>query len=168
MKPQVRTGVGVIILKGEKVLVGERTGSHGEGFFCFPGGHTEFEDFQKPHPCGALGVCGEREVEEETGITCNVFSLDGFRPELFTTGDILSEDGLKAYVTPYLIARYLHGGTCQIQNGKEIIAPREPHKCKGWQWLTLEELVTLVTSEKQKTWIPIQHVCFYLKQFWGT
>jgi 8-oxo-dGTP diphosphatase len=164
--PQVKTGVGVIVCKGHKVLVGERTGSHGEGSYAFPGGHLEHSDALKQHPLGGLGACGEREVLEETGIICRVFSPDNYRKDLFTTFDILSEDGQKVYVTPYLIADYLHGGTLIKHGDKEMVKPLEPDKCKGWQWATLDELATMVNSEKQKTWIPIHEVLYYLKQLW--
>lgn len=161
-EPQVKSGVGVIVCKGQKVLVGERTGSHGEGAFAFPGGHLEHADALRQHPLGGLGVCAEREVLEETGIICRAYSPDNFRSDLFTTFDILSEDGQKVYVTPYIVAEYLHGGTII----DDIIKPLEPNKCKWWKWVTLDELSEMVKSDKQKTWIPIHQVLFYLKQLW--
>ena len=165
-KPQVKVGVGVIVCKGHKVLVGQRTGSHGEGVYAFPGGHVDPEDVVTPHPNGGLAACGEREVFDETGIICRVFSPDHFRLELFTTCDILSEDGEKAYVTPYLIADYIHGGTLIKQGDKEMIQPLEPDKCKGWQWVSLDELAMMVDSKTQMTWIPVHQVLYYLKQLW--
>jgi 8-oxo-dGTP diphosphatase len=57
-KPKV--GVGVMILKDGKVLLGKRKGSHGEGEYAFPGGHLEYmESFED---------CARREVNEECGI----------------------------------------------------------------------------------------------------
>ena len=165
-EPQVKAGVGVVLCKGHKVLVGERIGSHGEGVLAFPGGHLDHEDALKPHPLGGMGVCAEREVKEETGIICRAFSPDHYRIDLFTTFDILSEDGQKVYVTPYIVADYLHGGTSQKFGDTETIVPLEPNKCKKWQWVSLDELATLVNTDKQKTWIPIQQVLFYLKQLW--
>jgi len=61
-EPQVKAGVGVIVCKGHKVLVGERIGSHGEGVHAFPGGHLDHADALKPHPLGGLGVCAERQL----------------------------------------------------------------------------------------------------------
>lgn len=165
-EPQVKAGVGVIVCNGNRVLIGERTGSHGEGAYAFPGGHLEHSDALKPHPLGGLGVCAEREVREETGIICRAFSPDHFRYDLFTTFDILSEDGQKVYVTPYIIAEYLQGGTKFMDGDKEMVLPLEPKKCKGWQWVTLDELASMVVSDEQKTWIPIHQVLYYLKQLW--
>ena len=157
--PVVKAGVGVIVVKGHKVLVGKRKGSHGEGLYAFPGGHLDADD-------NSLWHCGEREVLEETGMMVKCFSPDHFRQELFTTFDILSEDGQKVYVTPYLVAEYLHGGQ-QIKDGdRELVKPLED-KCEFWEWVTLDQLVALIKDDKQKTWIPIQQVLFYLKQMWS-
>ena len=156
----------MVLCKGHKVLVGERIGSHGEGSLAFPGGHLEGDDATKPHPLGGMGVCAEREVREETGIICRAYSPDHYRVDLFTTFDILSEDGQKVYVTPYIVADYLHGGTYIKQGNREMVQPLEPHKCKMWEWLSLDELAEKVNTDKQKTWIPIHQVLFYLKQLW--
>ena len=166
IETRVESGVGVVLFKGNKVLIGERMGSHGAGVYSFPGGHLEAKDALTHHPIGGLGVCAEREVLEETGIICRAFSIDHFRDDLFTTFDILSEDGKKIYTTPYILAEYLHGGTHQLFGNKEVVVPREPNKCKRWEWVTLDELVELVKSEKQKSWIPVPQVVFYLKQLW--
>lgn len=163
----VKTGVGVIVCRGHKVLVGERKGSHGSGLHSFPGGHVEPADASLPHPLGGLAARGEKEVFEETGIICRVFSPDHYRLDLFTTFDILSADQKKIYVTPYLVADYLHGGTVAVQEGEEIIVAREPNKCQAWHWLDLDQLATLVTTEEQRIWIPIHQVLHYLKQLWG-
>ncbi len=165
-EPQVKSGVGVIVCRNHRVLIGERTGSHGEGVYAFPGGHLEAADAAVPHPLGGLGVCAEREVLEETGMIVRAFSPDHFRSDLFTTFDILSEDGQKIYVTPYIIAEYLHGGTQMKEGDKEMVLPLEPHKCKGWQWVTLDQLAMMVKTEHQKQWIPLPQVLYFLKQLW--
>jgi len=152
---QVRAGVGVIVCKGDRVLVGKRVGSHGEGCWAFPGGHIEPTD-------PTLRACGEREVEEETGIVCVVISPDGHRDDLFTTYDILSEDGGRVYVTCYLMAEYIDGGE-PVANDPLVLRSRDG-KCEAWHWLTLTELETRVCSPKEKTWIPIEKVKFYLSE----
>lgn len=159
VSPVVKAGVGVIVIKDRKVLVGIRKGSHGKGRLAFPGGHIDPTD-------KSLKACGEREVLEETGITCNVFNPDHYRQDLFTTFDILSEDGSKLYVTTYLVADYLVGGTMQKQGDKEIILPNEPEKCEGWRWVSLDELASMVKTENDKAWIPLNQVIYYLSQMW--
>jgi len=148
--PQVKAGVGVIVIKGNKVLVGQRKGSHGAGIYAFPGGSLDHTD-------ASLAHCGEREVYEETGMLCKVISPDQYREDLFTTFDILSEDGKEIYVTSYLLADHLQGEPWL----------KEPTKCEEWKWVTLEELVSIVQSEDQRAWIPIQQVVFYLNQIWA-
>ena len=37
-----KVGVGVIVRKGDKFLLGKRQGAHGEGTWAFAGGHLEF------------------------------------------------------------------------------------------------------------------------------
>jgi len=55
-----KVGVGILVLKDKKVLLGKRKGSHGEGEYAFPGGHLEYmESFED---------CAKREVTEECGI----------------------------------------------------------------------------------------------------
>ena len=56
-----KVGIGVLIVKDGKILLGERIGAHGSGLFALPGGHLEFgETFEET---------ARREVEEETGLT---------------------------------------------------------------------------------------------------
>jgi 8-oxo-dGTP diphosphatase len=161
--PQVKSGVGVIVCHKQRVLVGERIGSHGEGVYAFPGGHLEYTDVLKHHPIGGLGFCAEREVLEETGMIVRAYSPDNFRSDLFTTFEILSDNSQQIYVTPYIIAEYLHGGTVGDDG---MIKPLEPKKCKGWRWITLDEIAAMETSDSQKTWIPVHQVLYYLKQLW--
>ncbi len=58
--PKPKVGIGVMILKDGKVLLGKRKGSHGAGQYAFPGGHLEYmESFED---------CARRETREECGI----------------------------------------------------------------------------------------------------
>ncbi len=56
---KIRVGVGIMIFKDGKVLMGRRKGSHGAGEYAFPGGHLDFgESFED---------CAKRETLEEAG-----------------------------------------------------------------------------------------------------
>jgi 8-oxo-dGTP diphosphatase len=59
-QPQTRVGIGVMILKDGKVLLGKRKGSHGAGEYAFPGGHLEYME--------SFDDCARRETREECGI----------------------------------------------------------------------------------------------------
>ena len=53
-KPQVRVGVGVLILNGNKVLLGRRIASHNKDTWQSTGGHLDFgESFEN---------CARREI----------------------------------------------------------------------------------------------------------
>lgn len=55
-------GVGVIIERGGKILVGRRLVSHGSGTWQIPGGHLEFGE--------EIADAAIREAVEETGLQC--------------------------------------------------------------------------------------------------
>ena len=109
MKNRPSVGVAVIVIKSGKVLLGKRKGSHGAGYWAFPGGHLEMNE--------SIEVCARREVFEETGI-----SIDNIRYAAFTN-DIFKEEK-KHYVTLFVVADY-HGGEIQVV---------EPDKCEKWDW----------------------------------
>ena len=112
-KPNV--GVGVIVIKGNKVLLGKRKNSHGEGSWCFPGGNLEFGE--------ELEECAVREVLEEAGIKIRDIRFGTF------TNDIFEKEG-KHYVTLFLISNYAYG---------ELVV-KEPEKCEGWDWFEWKNL----------------------------
>lgn len=136
---QVKAGVGVVIKKNNKVLIGKRTGSHGSGNWAFPGGHIEFgETFKQT---------AEREVLEETGMEIECIPVDpNGRFEICTTLDVLTED--KQYVTTYLFAHWKKGTPNNL----------EPHKCLGWHWETLNNIQKMDISTM---WIPIREIIAY-------
>lgn len=112
-----RIGLAVIVMKDDKVLLGKRKGSHGDGTWCFPGGHLEkYEEFAD---------CALREVTEETGLDVNL--IDEY--PIAATNDFFPEDD-KHYVTLYVRAKYI-GGRPRIM---------EPERCEGWIWFSWYEL----------------------------
>ncbi|KAB8030695.1 nucleotide triphosphate diphosphatase NUDT15 [Fluviispira multicolorata] len=58
MKPGV--GIGVIIEKDQKILIGKRIGKHGNGFYSIPGGMLEIGE--------SFLDCAKREIFEETNL----------------------------------------------------------------------------------------------------
>jgi len=132
-KPKV--GVGVIIIKDNKVLLGKRKGSHGEGSWCFPGGHLEFNE--------SLENCSKREVLEETGI-----KIKNIRFETITN-DIFKEEG-KHYITIFML--------CEHDSGE--VKVMEPEKCEKWDWFEWnnfpEPLFTPIQNLLKKDYNPLK------------
>ena len=58
-------GIGIMILRNNKILMLKRKGSHGSGEWNLPGGHLEFGE--------TISNCVIREVFEETGLKIQVF-----------------------------------------------------------------------------------------------
>lgn len=111
-----KVGVGTIILNNGKVLLGKRKGSHGEGDWCFPGGHLEGGE--------SFYDCARRETLEETGLEIKVIE------EIpFATNDIFEKED-KHYVTVFVRANYI-GGEPKIM---------EPEKCEEWRWFDWSNL----------------------------
>lgn len=104
-----KVGIGVIVLKDNKMPLGRRKGSHGEGSWTFPGGHLEFgESFED---------CARREVLEETGMNVKNIRLGT------VTNDIFPKEN-KHYITIYMLADYDFGD----------LTIREPEKFEQWDW----------------------------------
>lgn len=109
-----RVGIGVMIFKNDKVLLGKRKGSHGSGEYSFPGGHLEYME--------GFSECAKRETKEECGI-----EIDNIR---FLYLHNLTEYAPKHYVHIGLIADWKSGEP-------EVL---EPNKCESWDWYELDNL----------------------------
>lgn len=110
----VKVGVGVMVLKDRKVLLGKRKGSHGAGEYAWPGGHFEYmESFED---------CAKREVMEETGM-----EIKNIR---FLRLANLKNYAPKHYVDIGLIAEW-KGGEPRVL---------EPEKIDNWGWYDLDDL----------------------------
>lgn len=113
--PQV--GVGVLVVREGRVLLGERRGSHGAGTWAPPGGHLEYRE--NPNDCA------RRELAEETGLTDGALTPGPY------TSDIFEPEGLH-YVTLFVLANDVSGEP----------TVREPAKCVRWDWFSWSALPT--------------------------
>ena len=111
-KPKV--GVGIMIFKNSKILLGKRKGSHGGGEYAFPGGHLEYmESFED---------CARRETKEECGI-----EIQNIRFQFL------------ANITKYAPKHYVHIGLMADWKSGELKV-LEPEKCESWNWYALGNL----------------------------
>jgi 8-oxo-dGTP diphosphatase len=108
-KNRPKVGVGVIIIKDGKVLLGKRKGSHGEGAWALPGGHLEFFE--------TLEDCAKRETKEETGIAIKNIQKFAYTNDIFPIEQ-------KHYITCFVKAEYDSGD----------VRVMEPDKCEKWEW----------------------------------
>ncbi len=89
-----RVGVGVIVRRGDDVLLVRRRGTHGDGTWSTPGGHLDFGE--------APAACAAREAYEETGVAIGPPRFVGVTNDVF-------EDDQKHYVTIWLEADHESG-----------------------------------------------------------
>jgi 8-oxo-dGTP diphosphatase len=122
-RPQV--GAGLIIRKGNSILLGFREKKFGYGQLCLPGGHVELFETAE--------VAAIREAEEECGLKVGKAKLIGF------TEDFYPEDG-KHYITIFFTARWIGGEPVDM----------EPNKISNWQWYPIKDLKHM----KSKLWEP--------------
>ncbi len=111
-----KVGIGLLIVKNGKILLGERKSTHGTGEFGGPGGHLEQnESFEE---------CILRELNEEAGNEIKVKNL-GF---LCVTN--LMKYPPKHYVDIGMVA--------ECEDGDPIVI--EPHKLVSWNWYPMDDL----------------------------
>ena len=109
-----KVGIGVMIFKDGKVLLGKRKSLHGQGEYAAPGGHLEYmESFED---------CARREVREECGVEIknlkflHVANIMVYAP--------------KHYINVSFTAEWASGES-------EVL---EPEKLEGWAWYTIDNL----------------------------
>ena len=104
-----RIGVGVLVVRDARVLLGLRRGSHGAGTWAPPGGHLEDGE--------TVEACARREAIEETGM-----ALDTVTPGPYSV-DAFPALGVQ-YVTLFVVATSERGAPAVL----------EPEKCEEWRW----------------------------------
>ena len=111
---QIKIGLGIMIMKDGRVLLGKRKGSHGEGEYAWPGGHLEYME--------SIEECARREVREETDMEIQnvrfmrLYNLKKYAP--------------KHYIDIGVIADW--------KSGEPKIM--EPDRIEGWTWYDLDNL----------------------------
>lgn len=120
IKKYPRVGVGIIIKKGNKILLLKRKGAHGEGEWALPGGYLDFGE--------ALRECAVREVKEETGLDINQKDLKFV--SVSEQLDYIKSDG-KHCITVGFIVEY---------KGKQKPKIGEPDKSTEINWFDLNNL----------------------------
>jgi len=115
MAERPKVGLGVIVVRGNKVLVGRRLAAGGKGTWCFPGGHLEFNE--------ELEDGARREVKEEASIGIKNVKV------VAVTNDINKEEGTH-YITIFFRAEYDSG----------VVKANEPDKIADLKWVEWDKL----------------------------
>lgn len=109
-------GIGLLIVKDDKILLGQRIASHGTGEYGGTGGHLELgESFE---------ASAMREFLEEAGDTMSI-----------TTPQYLCTTNMRRYLPKHyidigMVARWVSGEPTVM----------EPHKLKSWDWYPIDAL----------------------------
>lgn len=109
-----KVGLGVVIIKDGKILLGKRKNAHGEGAWCYPGGHLEFGE--------SWEECARRETIEEAGIKIKNLRFGT------VTNDLFEEH--KHYITICMVADWASGE----------VKIMEPDRCEKWGWFRWDKL----------------------------
>lgn len=119
-----KVGIGVIVLCGNKILLGERLSGHGAGTFAIPGGHLEFGE--------TFADAARGEVAEETGL--QDIEIKGV---VSVSNDIAYG---KHYVSIGVLAESRAGEPCDA----------EPQRSRNWRWYDLSDLPQPIFPHSQR------------------
>jgi 8-oxo-dGTP diphosphatase len=112
MLKQPQVGVGVVVRRGDHVLLLKRGGVRGAGTWSTPGGHLEYGE--SPEECAI------REVKEETAVDITGVEFKA------VTNDIFEVEG-KHYLTLWFDAIYIGGEAA-------VAAPDEMTEVGWFEW----------------------------------
>jgi 8-oxo-dGTP diphosphatase len=114
MDERPKVGIGVVVIRAGKVLLGKRKGAHGAGEFAGPGGHLESLE--------SFADCAIRETLEETGI-----EIENVR--------FLCVTNLRTYAPKHYVDI---GVVADWKSGEPQVL--EPDKVEGWDWYNMDNL----------------------------
>lgn len=130
MSEIIKVGIGVMIVKNQRVLLGHRVvnaadtgGIYEPDSWCLPGGKQEYNE--------TIFECAAREVKEETNLTVS-------RLEVFNALDDIQPN--KHFVTIHVLAHEYEGE----------LKVTEPDKQDEWRWFPLNALPDLIYSPSKK------------------
>ncbi len=125
MENKVPVGVGVIIVRQGKILIGRRNGKNGYNTWSMPGGHLDVGETPQD--------TAVREVLEETGLVVANPQFIGY------TNDIFPQDR-KHYLTLWIVTEYTSGEP-------KVTAT---HEMDSFEWVDFAELV-----KKEQLFLPL-------------
>ena len=131
MSERPKVGVGVIVIKDGKILLGKRKNAHGEGAWSFPGGHLEINESWED--------CASRETMEETGMVIKNIRFGTATNDIFQAEE-------KHYITIFMLSDYDSG----------VVKVMEPEKCEWFQWSQLPQpLFVPIQNLLKKNFNPV-------------
>ena len=113
-----KVGVGLLIVKGNKILLGKRLGSHGANEYGGTGGHLELLE--------SIEDCALRELAEEAGEDIKVKNL-----RFLCLANLLKYKP-KHYIDIGMVAEWVSGAPIVV----------EPDKREAWEWYDIDNLPT--------------------------
>ena|SRR3989344_4811152 len=108
-----KVGIGMLVMRNGKVLLGKRKGAHGSGEYAGLGGHLEFNE--------SIEDCARREALEEAGIEIKNIEL-------------LCISNIKKYGKHYLDIGL------KVEWAKNEPKIMEKERNEGWDWYDLDNL----------------------------
>lgn len=116
-----RVGVGVLIHRGDEVLLVRRRAVHGAGTWSTPGGHLDFGESPE--------TCARREALEEVGVTIGEVRFRAI------TNDVMDSEG-RHYITLWMEGEHVHGEPAPV-------ADYELSDVRWFRWKELPETLFL-------------------------
>lgn len=131
MNNYIKIGVGILIVKDNKILLGHRVndavdtgGIYEPGSWTLPGGKQDYDE--------TIIECAKRETKEETNLDIDDIVIIG-------ADDDIQPD--RHFITIHTVAHFCSGE----------LKIMEPEKNDTWKWFPLDELPENLYSPSRKT-----------------